>query len=74
MTEDDLVEQGRRRVTEGMQRIHRQSDLVSKLRRHGHWRLLPLAERLLGHMLRTQRAFEDHLEVVETAARSDHTS
>jgi hypothetical protein len=58
---EDRLERTRRQITETEQRIHQQSCLIDRLRRNGHGRMLPEAERFLARLVLIQATFETRL-------------
>ena len=62
------LQQARRHVEEGRQRIARQGKLIAELAQGGHVRLLPQAESLLERMRDALREMEAHLEHEEREA------
>ena len=72
MTET-VIEQCRRHVAEGAQRITRQHVLIAKLERNGHQSALPNAYVLLAGLQDTQRLSEEHLarEIIKQARPQD---
>jgi hypothetical protein len=57
----NCLERTRRQIAETEQRIHQQSCLIDRLRRNGHARMLPEAERFLARLVLIQATFEGQL-------------
>ncbi len=79
MSTTDLFEAGlrqaQRHVVEGLERLQKQRDLIERLERDGHERMLPEARRTLGEMERLQREMERHVvdqgRLLEAARKRD---
>ena len=62
------LEQTRRHVTEGEQRIARQETLIEELEQDGHANLLPAARELLAQLQSAQQLGREHLQREERKA------
>jgi hypothetical protein len=58
---ESSLERARRQLVETEQRIRRQSCLITKLRRNGHDRMLPEAERFLARLVLIRATFQARL-------------
>jgi len=58
---ESSLERARHQIAETEQRIRRQSCLITLLRRNGHDRMLPEAERFLARLILIQATFEARL-------------
>ena len=66
---ETLLEMARRHLAEGEDRIWRQEELIGRLERGGHERLLPAARELLAAMCENQELVKRHLWEIEQTSR-----
>ena len=69
------LRQAERHVVEGLERLRKQRDLIVRLERDGHDRMLPEARRMLADMEHMQREMERHVldqrRLLEAARKRD---